>query len=297
MWPTFLALAGGLLAGARVTLGFQSIASQQPTSGFRAPSSASPVVTLSATIAIDENVERDVYSMEEWAANCGVQRAEGFQLISEDGGNDFGVMAALDLPAGSPVLFVPSQMILSSNAEEYGEQLALAEDQLGQAGLGGKIPLFRLFIKVLAEYKKGDQSPYHPWLNSLPRRYNNGASMTYACFDCLPPYVALLSKNERVTFKNFHKVIHLVPFLDDNIVANRHLIKFAYNVAVTRSFDVDGEKRIVPMADMVCDAVIFLLLVFCMCSILRGTNKLYIFSSTTERRRRWISVTMRLETA
>lgn len=242
MKPSFVALAAGLLTGVRIASAFQPIAAQQSSFG----------ASLYATIDIDENAPRDVASMEEWATNCGVQKAEGFQLISGDGGQDFSVTTARDLPAGSPVLFVPSQiMILSSNMQEYGEQLAPAEDLLVQAGLGDQIPLFRLFVKILVEYEKGDQSPYFPWLNSLPRRYNNGASMTYACFDCLPPYVAWLSKQERSTFKQFHKVLHHIPFFDGITIFDRHLVKFAYNVAVTRSFDsMNGEVLIAPMADM-----------------------------------------------
>jgi hypothetical protein len=38
--------------------------------------------TLAATVDIREGVQRNVNSMEEWAAQCGVQTADGFQLIS-----------------------------------------------------------------------------------------------------------------------------------------------------------------------------------------------------------------------
>ena len=35
-----------------------------------------------------------------------------------------------------------------------------------------------LMIKVLLELEKGQDSPWFPWFNSLPRYYTNAASMT-----------------------------------------------------------------------------------------------------------------------
>ena len=227
---------------------------------FRAVATASTAAPLEWTIDIDENAPRDVYSMMEWAEQAGVQKADGFQLAqqdNDDGLEDYGVVTTQDLFAGSPVLFVPNHLILSSSATDNNgdsSQMNMAEEQLVEAGLleDEEIPLFRLFVQILVEYEKGADSPYYAWLNALPRRYNNGAAMTYACFDCLPPYVALLAKQQRATFKKFHKVLHYVPFIDGILYMDRHLVKFAYNVAVTRSLDGEnGEKRIVPLADMV----------------------------------------------
>ena len=204
-------------------------------------------------IEINEDItQRDVYSMQEWASNCGVQTVDGFQLVSEDG-TDFGVATEQDLPAGTSVVVVPNQILLTSwsAAEEFGPYLQQAENQLAQGGLDYQIPLFRLFVKILAEFEKGDQSPYFPWLNSLPRRFNNGAAMTYACFECLPPYIAWLSLKERQYSVNFQKAAKLIQgCLDESTVTNRDVLKWAYCVAVTRSFDVNGEKVIAPVADM-----------------------------------------------
>ena len=83
------------------------------------------VPKLFSVVNIDENAPRDILTMDEWCTACGVQRAEGFQLTmtSDDGlDSDVSVMTTQDLPANSPVLFVPSQMILSSDraVEELG---------------------------------------------------------------------------------------------------------------------------------------------------------------------------------
>ena len=56
-------------------------------------------LTLAAAIDLDESTPRDVNGMDEWAAACGVQRCDGFQLVSQDG-VDYGVATAADVPGG-----------------------------------------------------------------------------------------------------------------------------------------------------------------------------------------------------
>ena len=160
-------------------------------------------------VNLSSSVERDVYTMADWAASYGVQQAEGITLTSYDG-KDYFPMTQTDIPAGSCVMYVPNDLIFTSSkaAQEFGQNLSQCENQLVQAGLGDKVPLFRVFYKVLTEYENGENSHWYPWLNSLPRIYDTGASMTYACFDCLPPYAAYLALSERQNFVNFQKVSH-----------------------------------------------------------------------------------------
>jgi hypothetical protein len=202
------------------------------------------------TINLSSSVQRDVYTMADWAASYGVQQAEGVLLTSYDG-NDYFPMTQSYIPAGSPVMYVPSDLTFTSYKaeQEFGASLSICENQLIQAGLGDKVPLFRVFFKIIAEYEKGEDSPFYPWLNSLPRVFNTGASMTYACFDCLPPYAAYLALSERQNFVNFQKAIKTAPFSED-IVKNVTLLKWAYNVALTRSMEINGERIIAPLADM-----------------------------------------------
>ncbi|KAL7431925.1 hypothetical protein ACHAXH_004776 [Discostella pseudostelligera] len=202
------------------------------------------------TVNLSSSVQRDVYTMADWAAGYGVQQAEGVLLTSYDG-NDYFPMTQSYIPAGSPVMYVPSDLTFTSYKamQEFGASLSICENQLVQAGLGDKVPLFRIFFKIIAEYERGEESPWYPWLNSLPRVYNTGASMTYACFDCLPPYAAYLALSERQNFVNFQKAIKSAPFSED-IVKNVTLLKWAYNVALTRSIEINGERMIAPMADM-----------------------------------------------
>jgi len=111
-------------------------------------------------------------------------------------------------------------------------------------------------IKLLSEYEKGQDSQYFPWLNSMPRQYFNGVSMTEACFACLPPYAGWLTSSERQNYNNFVAAIRrggYLPLRDDTI-QNDQVLKWAYNVALTRFHEVWNPARaklIIPMADMI----------------------------------------------
>ena len=143
---------------------------------------------LAAYVDIDEDAYRDVVSMDEWATACGVQKAGGFQLTSEEGplGLDVCVMTTEDMPEGSPVLFVSNEMIFASDQieQELGPYVQEAVGILRRLSGDEDFELrhisshFYLFLKILMEYEKGDESPWFPWLNSLPRTFYNGASMT-----------------------------------------------------------------------------------------------------------------------
>jgi hypothetical protein len=140
-------------------------------------------------VNIDENFPRDVWAMDEYMTNCGVQRADGLSLYdssiyNQEPETDFGLMTQADLPAQSPVLCVPANMILSSKELREGELRGIvepAEEYLEILGVAeAEFPMYHLFLKILLEYESGEESPWFPWLNSLPRRYSNGASMTRA---------------------------------------------------------------------------------------------------------------------
>lgn len=200
--------------------------------------------------------------MDEYMTNCGVQRAEGLSLYDlYDSGTDFGIMTQNDLPAQSPVLCVPSNMILSSRELREGELNGIvepAEEYLEILGVPDtEFPMYHLFLKILMEYEKGDESPWFPWLNSLPRRYYNGASMTPYCFEVLPPLVASLASKDRVKFTHFFNSLQQVRCLSEETKNNKDLAKWAHNIVYTRCFGnhngpglSDPVKRIVPLADM-----------------------------------------------
>jgi len=206
---------------------------------------------LAAYVDIDEGAPRDIATMDQWVASCGVQRAEGFELTSEDGA-DIRVTTSVDLPAESPVLFVPNAMILSAqqSMQELG-RVEAAEQRLVSAKAAEHVPNFYLFLKILMEYEQGDQSGWYPWLNALPRYYSNGASMTPFCFDCLPPLVGNLAMGERIKFIQFFQALRYVDFISDEIKNDKEIAKWAFAAVYTRGFPTpDGDFKIAPMADM-----------------------------------------------
>lgn len=221
------------------------------TSTLHEATHASPTTSLSAVVDLDYNAPRDINAFEEWTAACGVQRADGFQLTSEDG-VDISVMTTDDMAAESPVVFVPNEMILSSHGamQEIGRMEA-AEQRLVSVKASDHVPQFYLFLKILREYEQGDQSPYFPWLNSLPRYYSNGAAMTPFCFGVLPPLAGNLAQMERIKYIQFFQALKSVDFLSQETKTNKALTKWAFSVVYTRGFDTpDGDFKIAPMADM-----------------------------------------------
>lgn len=215
------------------------------------PSLRVSTTSLSALVDIDYNAPRDIATMEEWTAAYGVQRAEGVELTSEDG-VDISVMTTQDLPAESPVLFVPNEMILSSFGamQEIGRMEA-AEARLVSVKASDHVPQFYLFLKILREYEFGEESPWFPWLNSLPRYYSNGASMTPFCFDCLPALAGNLAQMERIKYIQFFQALKSVDFLSDDTKTSKRLTKWAFSVVYTRGFETpDGDFKIAPVVDM-----------------------------------------------
>ena len=115
-----------------------------------------------ARVNIDEDTLRDIGSMDEWATMCGVQRIQGFQLSRNEEcsihGLDYSVMTTEDIPAGTPVLSVPADMILSSSQirstlEGYVNN---AEEMLHKLQVEARhFPQFYLVLKILIEYEKG----------------------------------------------------------------------------------------------------------------------------------------------
>jgi hypothetical protein len=186
----------------------------------------------SSYVDVDERSERNIGPFDEWATTCGVQRADGFRLFPTDpddqyNQDDISVMTDVDLPAGQPVLGIPANMILtSSNSRAELESISdsldeskpnsdaggirKAADLLSRLGAGDTAPKFYLFLKVLLEYSNGTESPYFPWLDSLPRLYYNSVSMTDFCYECLPPLVFSLSRRERVKFDNFYDALQQI---------------------------------------------------------------------------------------
>ena len=215
---------------------------------------AAVVPLRDSRVDLSEDAVRDTDSLQEWAAAvCGVQQSEGLVLFSDDAGwRDVQVATAADAPAGTCVMYVPRSAFLTSygSRSEFGGMEG-AEKLIGNLAGADQFPLFYLFLKVLVEYERGTESAWYPWLNSLPRTFDSGAAMTPSCYDCLPPLAAKFCMEERVKCINCRQALKTVDFVGDATKADDDLLKWVYNVVATRSLEVDGERIIVPMADMV----------------------------------------------
>lgn len=218
------------------------------------------VSVLFSVVDVHENAPRDIQTMEQWAYQCGVQGTDGLQLVSDQGTSgdsmnqqhmDISLMTSYDIPADSPVLFVPSEMILSSDKaiDEFG-RLEDAEKLITSLNADSELRQYYLLLKILVEWERGDESPWFPWLNSLPRYYSNAASMTPFCYKCLPSLMASLAMKERANMN--HLQVKRVPFLSEETRGNTNLWVWAYQIVYTRSFEANngsGDLCIAPMAD------------------------------------------------
>ena len=194
-----------------------------------------------AAYDIFEMAPREIKAMEAWATRNGVERAEGLKLVEEARGREElpsqEVYAATtaDVAAGSPVLFVPEHLVLSSDkaiAELRSDDMLEAERFVVSKGGAEESRRWYLMLKVLAEIQRGTDSPWFAWLNAMPRYYSNAAAMTDFCLQCLPPLMRRLAGEEREKRHRLSREsMDLVPFLCDELKAHpRDFCLWAYQV-------------------------------------------------------------------
>jgi len=241
---------------------FQSLDAVSPRRCCQASSSLSVATQQqfsSGTINVAEDAQRDLDWLEEWATNCGVQKSEAFEIRQVLGDNywddDARIITNQDLPTDSPILFVPEGVILTGQKakQELGRDASEAERMLEAFYGPDEISKFYLFLKLMAEHEAGESSPYFAYLNSLPRFFSNGASMTDFCYGCLPPFAAGVALAERTKKDRYLQALEKVTlgfFLSNESVANDDLAKWAFAVVNTRCTQLpNGDFGIVPLAD------------------------------------------------
>ena len=203
------------------------------------------ITSLRSSYYIDtsETASRDITSFREWAANFGVQTID-LELIPNNE-NDVAVITNQELPAESAIACTPNSLILTSSVAASELSTNSAASTLDTADQ----PAFHLFAKILYEYELGQESPWYAWLNSMPKYYSNGASMTNFCFGCLPPYAAGLALSEKNRLKEFAAALSSLSFISEETKCNPEVLRWAYNVVYTRYFENEGELCLVPMMD------------------------------------------------
>ena len=197
-----------------VASAFQCHLSTSPTKS----STTALCSSLTSTIDVAENAQRDLAPLMQWAVNCGLQTSDGFdvrQMQSQDGLDDACVITTQNLPRDSPILYVPNEVMMTGEKArlELGSEASSAEQMLSGFYDQEEISKFYLFLKLLWEFELGQQSPYFTYLNSLPRFFSNGASMTDFCYGCLPPYAAGLALADKTRMKLYVQALEDVALL------------------------------------------------------------------------------------
>jgi hypothetical protein len=197
------------------------------------------------SIDVSESAPRDISSLLEWSSNVGIQY--DLTLTSstdaDSSKEDVLAIATRDLQAGECVLYVPNEVMLTTNSMQQFDNSA--------ANLHpSELPAFSLFLQLLEQYQLDTESPYYGYLNSLPRYYTNGASMTDFCFGCLPPYAAGLALEDKSRCKKFVNALDSVSSLNYEVKSYKDLIRWAYNALYTRYQEMpDGNICLIPLVD------------------------------------------------
>ena len=252
----FLVVSASAAMLAPGALAFQSTAFLASPVGRPAAPKMSTQTSLSALMDVDYAAPRDVNTMWNWAYEYGAVTGDGWEFTTDETGLDTSVMTNQDVPSETTVAYVPAELMLTAEGAkaEIGFQ-SEAEDRLISAMARDEIPKFYLFLKVLLEFQYGNESAWFPWLNSLPRRYSNGASMTPFCFDCLPPLAGYLAALERIRYGQFKRLLDSCvsdELISPEIKKNGRIVKWAYNVVYTRSLrnPYTRDWILAPLADM-----------------------------------------------
>lgn len=211
------------------------------------------------TLSLERTAQREVGQFQEWAGQCGVQPENGFALeeIVSGENEDWRAITTTGVSQGSRVLFVPGGMILSAGlvSQEYGDYVGASFEILERKGnLQRVYPQFFLFLRVLVEYEQGMNSPYYPWIASLPRKWDTAVSMDEFCLSCLPPFIKSMCLKEREQLADFKEALQAFEYVSPESKANDELLRFAYNVVFTRAMpvmtDYGEDYQIIPVADM-----------------------------------------------
>ena len=207
---------------------------------------------------------RDIVAFESWASGSGVLKENGFVLSENDNGDwSVAINDALTLgdPLGDRVLQVPSSLVLSSSTirkeKTIMDKTSTAMEFLTKKKLENQANQFLLWLKILQEFEKGEDSILHPWLRSLPRKFSNAICMDEVELDCLPPFAWSLATIEILHMDSFIEALHMTRgIISQQTMDDSELLRWAFNVVFTRCWGQDGDdddadrKDIVPMGDM-----------------------------------------------
>lgn len=214
---------------------------------------------FSSTVDNVSNNHRDIQALESWAQDNGVSRGSGF-VLSESESGDWSVAVTDDGDAAEVVLEVPASLVLSStkirNESEIFNHTDAAIEYLTKKKCESQVNQFLLWLKVLREYEKKEESVWYPWLSSLPRKFSNAICMDEVELDCLAPFAWSLAQIKILHLNEFLEALKLTSgIISQETMEDEDLLRWAFNVVFTRCWGQDGDeeedrKDIAPMGDM-----------------------------------------------
>lgn len=205
----------------------------------------------SSELNMQEERGRDISSLLSWAYAQGVETNNLCLEEAEEEGC-FGVTASNDTQSMTRVLKVPNKLIFSSKRirqkfeTSFGDDLLPAIQHIQATQYRSQLSHFFLYLKVLVEYEKHDNSFWYPWFQSLPRVFDTAIAMDEEELEWLPPYAWALSNVERKHLSEFHQALQMVPehILSNRVVKDTELTEWAFQVVFTRAWRYpEDEKR------------------------------------------------------
>jgi hypothetical protein len=209
-------------------------------------------------------IARDIHSLRNWALLRGMYLSESLSFV-QSSDYDFSVHLKEKLHENSTVMSIPEHLAWKAsevlqellNETPKSDKLQHTLQQFDECGMGNHKAEFLLLLKLFKESANLD-SVWRPWLESLPKVFSTGISMTSLEKDCLPPFSRALAEYETLKLKRFEQAFmeltEIFPWISESHVD----LKWAYNVIYTRCWngsDEAGDKgsldtEIVPMGDM-----------------------------------------------
>lgn len=204
---------------------------------------------------------RQLGGLEKWAIEKGVLIENGFHLVpTVENGQDWNVMLTTSASQSDRVLQIPSHLIFSGSRVEEElkgvDGFSQAVSYVTNRNCESELPQFFLWIKILQEFERGEESIWYPWLHSLPRHFEMALYFDEVEMDCLPPYAWSLAKLEFHHLEVFETALQLMPsIVTERTLADSELSRWALGVVFTRCWGQVGDETgktcdIVPVGDM-----------------------------------------------
>ena len=211
--------------------------------------------------------ERNVPLLQEWAADQGVTLAEGVQLV-DNGLGDWGVGLAdtQALEAQAPIMTIPQRLMLSSKdsqVQDFHDAIVQSMSTRTttinngqQQQLDYYAPECLLMLRVLQQHAKGPESPWHCWLETLPREFATGLYLDQLERSHVERVASASLIGQQQQFEACRQAcedIHdnLPQELKAYLSSNPNKLRWAFSTVFTCSWRTTGggEATLVPLGD------------------------------------------------